>query len=134
MQPPRVIETCLYVHDLEKAEEFYTRVLGLTVYAKLEGRHTFFRSGDGVFLLFNPEQTRKASANGVPAHGATGEGHAAFRMAEDEIEAWRSKLERENVEIELEHTWPNGGFSFYFRDPAGNSIELVTPRTWGLEK
>lgn len=133
MQPPRVIETCLYVDDLEKAEEFYTRVLGLTVYARVEGRHIFFRSGDGVFLLFNPEQTRKASPLGVPAHGATGEGHAAFRMGEEEIDAWRSKLEQENLEIELEHSWPNGGFSFYFRDPAGNSIELVTPRTWGLE-
>ncbi len=134
MQPPSVMETCLYVDDLERAEEFYSRVLGLTVYAKVEGRHTFFRSGGGVFLLFNPEQTRKQSPLGVPTHGATGEGHVAFRMAEDEIEAWRERLAQEKVEIELEYTWPNGGFSFYFRDSAGNSVELVTPRTWGLEK
>ena len=134
MQPPSVMETCLYVDDLERAEEFYSRVLGLTVYAKVEGRHSFFRSGGGVFLLFNPEQTRKESPLGVPTHGATGEGHVAFRMAEDEIEAWRARLAQEKVEIELEYTWPNGGFSFYFRDSAGNSVELVTPRTWGLEK
>ncbi len=134
MQPPSVMETCLYVDDLERAEEFYSRLLGLTVYAKVEGRHTFFRSGGGVFLLFNPEQTRKQSPLGVPTHGATGEGHVAFRMAEDEIEAWRERLAQEKVEIELEYTWPNGGFSFYFRDSAGNSVELVTPRTWGLEK
>ena len=134
MQPTRVMETCLYVDHLDRAEEFYSRVLGLTLYAKVEGRHTFFRCGDGVFLLFNPAQTRKDSALGVPTHGATGEGHVAFKMAEDEIEAWRARLVQEKVEIELEFTWPSGGFSFYFRDPAGNSVELVTPRTWGLEK
>ncbi len=55
-------------------------------------------------------------------------------MGEEEIEAWKTRLEEEGVEIELEYTWPNGGFSLYLRDPAGNSIELVTPRTWGLEK
>ena len=134
MKPPSVMETCRYVDDLGRAEEFYSRVLGLTVYAKVEGRHAFFRSGGGVFLLFNPEQTRKQSPLGVPTHGATGEGHVAFRMAEDEIEAWRERLAQEKVGIELEYTWPNGGFSFYFRDSAGNSVELVTPRTWGLEK
>ena len=134
MQPTRVMETCLYVDNLDRAEEFYRRVLGLTVYAKVEGRHTFFRSGDGVFLLFDPAQTRKDSPLGVPSHGAIGEGHVAFKMAEDEIETWRARLVQEKVEIELEYTWSGGGFSFYFRDPAGNSVELVTPRTWGLEK
>ena len=133
MQPSRVLETCLYVDDLEQAEDFYSRVLSLERYAKVEGRHVFFRCGDGVFLLFNPEQTVVASAVGVPTHGATGAGHAAFRMGEEEIEGWKSRLKEEDVEIELEFTWPNGGFSFYFRDPAGNSIELVTPKTWGLE-
>lgn len=133
MQPPRVMETCLYVDDLDQAEEFYSRVLGLTLYAKVEGRHTFFRCGDGVFLLFNPTQTRKDSPLGVPSHGTVGKGHVAFKMPEDEIEGWRARLAQEEVEIELEHNWPNGGFSFYFRDPAGNSVELVTPRTWGLE-
>ena len=32
---------------------------------------------------------------------------------------------------ELETTWPRGGRSLYFRDPAGNSGELITPGVWG---
>jgi catechol 2,3-dioxygenase-like lactoylglutathione lyase family enzyme len=36
------------------------------------------------------------------------------------------------VEIEAEVTWPSGGQSIYFRDPAGNSVELATPQTWNL--
>ena len=34
--------------------------------------------------------------------------------------------------IEKEVEWPKGGRSLYFRDPAGNSVELVTPGVWGL--
>lgn len=134
MQPSRVMETCLYVDDLEAAEEFYTRVLGFERYAKVPGHHVFFRCGDGMFLLFDPEATRRKSSAGIPAHGAVGAGHAAFRMAEEEIEGWRARLGEEKVEIECEYTWPSGGLSLYFRDPAGNSVELVTPSTWGLEK
>jgi catechol 2,3-dioxygenase-like lactoylglutathione lyase family enzyme len=36
------------------------------------------------------------------------------------------------VAIEQEMDWPRGGRSFYFRDPAGNSLELATPKIWGL--
>ena len=48
----------------------------------------------------------------------------AFRVREDELPAWRERLEREQVAIESEIAWPRGGRSIYFRDPAGNSIEL----------
>jgi catechol 2,3-dioxygenase-like lactoylglutathione lyase family enzyme len=36
------------------------------------------------------------------------------------------------VPIELETDWPRGGKSLYFRDPAGNSVELITRGLWGL--
>jgi len=34
--------------------------------------------------------------------------------------------------IEADFTWPGGGRSIYFRDPAGNAIEFAEPRIWGL--
>jgi hypothetical protein len=36
-------------------------------------------------------------------------------------------LHRHGVSIEKEVEWPRGGKSLYYRDPAGNSVELVTP-------
>ena len=39
-------------------------------------------------------------------------------------------LAEQRVAIEREVDWPGGGFSLYFRDPAGNSLELATPRLW----
>jgi catechol 2,3-dioxygenase-like lactoylglutathione lyase family enzyme len=128
MKPTSVLETCLYVDDLETAEEFYRNVLGLEFVSRLQGRHVFLRCGDGVFLLFNPDRT--ADSKSVPSHGAHGPGHVAFAMDETEIPAWQERLREHGVEIEQEIKWPAGDYSLYFRDPAGNSLELATPKLW----
>jgi catechol 2,3-dioxygenase-like lactoylglutathione lyase family enzyme len=126
----RVLETVLYVDDLEAAERFYGEVLGLTLDSRKPGLFCFFRIGQGMLLLFDPQASRVG--RDVPAHGATGAGHACFAAAEAELDAWRRRLEGRGVAIEHEQAWPRGGRSFYFRDPAGNSLELATPRIWGL--
>ena len=129
MQVERVLESCLYVDDLPAGEKFYTDVLGLFAFSRVEDRHVFFRCGKGVFLLFNPAQTRQVNGE-APTHGAQGSGHVAFAMEEDEIACWRDHLRENGVEIEKEVSWPAGGYSIYFRDPAGNSVELATPQIW----
>lgn len=131
MQVRRVLESCLYVDDLTAASEFYRQVLGLQVQSHQTGRHLFFRCGDGMFLLFNPESTSLASGP-VPAHGAFGPGHIAFAVGRAELPAWKEHLESLGVLIEAEVTWPSGGQSIYLRDPSGNSVELATPDTWQL--
>lgn len=131
MRAEKILETCLYARDLARAEEFYTKVLGLPVVSREQGRHVFFRCGEAMFLVFNPE--RSLEENGVvPPHGARGSCHVAFRMAAAEVEKWRRHLAAHGVAIEKELHWPNGGHSLYFRDPAGNSVELASPQTWGL--
>lgn len=132
----RVLEACLYATDLDAAERFYVGVLQLEKYSSVPGRHVFFRCGSGMFLVFNPERTsaEPSLVNGaiVPAHGATGPGHVAFSVLDTEIPAWRSRLEAAGVEIESEVKWPRGGTSLYMRDPAGNCVELASPKLWGL--
>lgn len=126
----RVLETILYVDDLEAAERFYGGPLGLALNSRKEGLFAFFRIGDAMLLLFEPGASRRS--RGVPAHGAEGPGHACFAVAEDELDGWKGRLEAAGVAIEHEQDWPRGGRSFYFRDPAGNSLEIATPRIWGL--
>jgi catechol 2,3-dioxygenase-like lactoylglutathione lyase family enzyme len=126
----RVLETVLYVDDLAAAERFYRDVLGLELDSRKDGLFAFFRCGEGMLLLFNPEAARAGRA--VPAHGSTGPGHACLAVAEAELDGWQARLVAAGVAIEQTVAWPRGGRSFYFRDPAGNSLELATPRIWGL--
>lgn len=131
-----ILETCLYAENLEATGEFYARVLGLELFSRAEGRHVFFRCGEGMFLLFNPSATQAAVASEggvVPGHGATGPGHVCFRIAEGETDYWRKKLHAAGVAIESEVSWPGGGVSLYFRDPAGNCVELAPATIWGIE-
>ena len=129
MQPHGILETALYVSDIDRAEEFYVRVFGLKRIGKDVERHVFFHCGEGVLLLFNAAATSRPTSS-IPVHGATGPGHLAFRILPPEINAWRVHLQKSGVPIETEIEWPGGGYSIYFRDPDGNSLELATPEVW----
>jgi len=134
--PVRVLESALYVTDLDAAEHFYGSVLGLEPAGKAPGRHVFFRCGQSIVLLFNAEATREPPRPDarlpVPPHGATGDGHLCFAATEAEIDAWNARLAEHGVAIEAEFEWPKGGRSIYFRDPSGNSLEFANPSIWGL--
>ena len=119
----------LYVADPARSERWYREVLGLESFSSVEGRHTFFRCGGRVLLIFHPQRTLESTE--VPPHGCTGPGHVAFRVPEEELPAWRDHLARHGVAIEQEVEWPRGGRSLYLRDPAGNSVELAPARIWG---
>ncbi len=131
MKIQAIIETAIYVDDLEKIEAFYKTVLGLPVIGKEPGHHVFFQVGpSNVLLAFVPDTTLKGDT--LPSHGAKGPGHFALGIGAETLNAWLQKLQENGVVIEKEVTWPSGGKSIYFRDPAGNLVELVTPRIWGL--
>src|SRR5690606_37660464 len=134
--PAGILETVLYVSDLAAAERFYSDVLGLQPFSKSAGRQLFYRCGNQVLLLFNPEATSKppaANALPVPPHGAGGPGHVCLRASAGEIGSWRQRLEARGVAIEADFEWPGGGRSIYFRDPSGNCLEFAEPRIWGLD-
>lgn len=136
MRPSAILESALYVTDLAEAEIFYSETLGLELVGKVEGRHAFFRCGQGVLLLFNAEATQNPPPPDaklpVPSHGTRGPGHLCFSASGDEIDRWEQHLSAKGVAIEAGFEWPQGGRSIYFRDPSGNSIEFAEPRIWGL--
>lgn len=134
MKISSILETCLYAEDLEQAKSFYSALPGIDFLAEEPGRHLFFRCGGGMLLIFNPKHTssEQTQINGVdiPLHGSKGEGHIAFSIDEDNLDQWREFLIENNIPIESEVTWPNGSVSLYLRDPAGNSLELVSASIW----
>jgi catechol 2,3-dioxygenase-like lactoylglutathione lyase family enzyme len=135
MRPAGILETVLYARDLAATETFYRDVLGLEPFAKVAGRHLFYRCGDQVLLIFNPDATKvppPPDALPVPPHGAQGPGHICFRASAAEINTWQAHLRTNGVAIEADFEWPGGGRSIYFRDPAGNCLEFAEPRIWKL--
>lgn len=128
-----ILEAALYANDMDAAERFYGEVLGLERIVRVADRHVFFRVGDGVLLIFNPSETCKPPCNPdlpVPPHGAQGPGHFCFAVDGTALDDWCARLYAAAVEIEADFHWPNGARSIYFRDPAGNSLEMAEPRLW----
>ena len=125
-----VLETSLY-HDgggREAVERFYGDLLGLPVVAGWPDGLAF-RVGAGVLLLF--DRDRLAERDGpVADHGTTGPGHACLLADSDEYERWREQLEAAGVEIVHDSDWSGGGRSFYFKDPAGNLLEIANRDIW----
>jgi catechol 2,3-dioxygenase-like lactoylglutathione lyase family enzyme len=68
----------------------------------------------------------------LPPHGASGPGHFALGIDAEAFDAWRQRLQSYGVTVEKEVEGPRGGKSLYFRGPAANSVELVTPGVWAL--
>ena len=128
MQPSRIFETVLYAEDLPAAARFYHEALGLEVIGRGE-LFVVFRCGGGVLLVFDPRKSA-APDRDVPSHGTTGVGHIAFAAKPEDLDAWREQLRQAGVSIEREVDWDEGGHSFYFRDPAGNVVELAPPTIW----
>lgn len=134
MKVSGILETCLYAEDLDAAKAFYSALPGFVFLSEEEGRHIFFQCGDGMLLIFNPTHTSaeqtQIDGNKIPLHGSFGYGHIAFSIKQNDLESWKQFLEKNEISIESEVTWPNGAVSLYFRDPAGNSLELVNPDIW----
>ena len=96
----------------------------------MNDRGVVFRvNAEQVLIIFDPAVTR-ADDTMVPAHGCEGAGHTAFSIEPATLAEWRQSLIGHQVQIEREVDWPRGGRSIYFRDPAGNSIELVAGPLW----
>lgn len=125
-----VLETVLYVDDLDRAAWFYGEVLGLEEASRRPGLFLFYRLDRAMLLLFRADAARHSTS--VPPHGADGAGHLALACPDDGLDAWRLRLEAAGIAIEHEARWPGGGRSLYVRDPADNSVELAAPSIWGF--
>ena len=128
-----ILEAALYAQDLDAAERFYGGVLGLERIMRSGNRHVFYKVGQTVLLIFNPQETEVTDPDAhlpVPPHGARGPGHLCFAASAEDIAVWRGRLIAAGHPIEQDFNWPNGARSIYFRDPAGNSLEMAEPRLW----
>ena len=133
--PPRVLrvlESALYVADLDRAVAFFTNVMGLDSMVEAPGRLVAMNAGGAtVLLLFKRGSTAQglqAEHRWIPPHDGSGQVHMAFAV--EDVAPWEAHLALHGVDIESRVKWDRGGTSIYFRDPDGHSIELATRGTW----
>ena len=136
MTPPPlrgILETAVYVDDLEKAHGFYSGVIGLE--RMVTGDRLFaYDAGQGeTLLVFARGQTAddtETPGGVIPGHHSEGPAHFAFKISPEDVEPWRAHLENRGVAIRSTVTWPAGGTSLYVDDPDGNVVEFAAPALW----
>lgn len=123
-----VLETSLYVDDLDRSTDFFVGLFGFQVMVGDE-RIRALRVKDGqVLLLF--KRGASLSPEQFPTHDGSGPVHLAFSIPATEFAAWEKSLESHGIAIEKTKQWERGGKSLYFRDPDNHLLELVTPGCW----
>jgi len=123
-----VLETSLYVADMDRSVEFYRQVLGFEPVARDERITAMSVAGRQILLL-----CKKGASKHWPApHDGEGELHVAFAIPREQFQDWERRLAEHKVCIEHRRDWPRGGQSLYFRDPDRHLIELATPGVWSV--
>lgn len=130
-----VVETCLYVDDLERAARFYEDVCE---FKKLIGDERFCAlsvADRNVLLLFRQGATLEpipTPGGTIPPHNGAGNQHVAFAIPASAEADWLRRLAERGVAVESTVAWPRGGRSIYFRDPDRHLLELITPGCWSI--
>ncbi len=128
-----MIETCLYVDDLDRAGAFYEGVLGLPAMTGDARFRAYDVGGKSVLLLFRRGATLttvRMPGGTIPPHDGHGPLHIAFAVSAEEFADWETRLAAHGVAIEGRTRWSKGGESLYFRDPDQHLVELATPGLW----
>ncbi|MAV25664.1 MAG: glyoxalase [Gammaproteobacteria bacterium] len=109
------------VRDLDRSEDFYTRIIGLKVMQKYDG-HAVFMSANDAMSHEMAIVSVGADAPG-PEQERVGLLHMAWQMESlEDLKAMDQRLK--DNDIEIEHYGDHGlSLGIYFRDPDGNEIE-----------
>ncbi len=130
-----VLETSLYVADVNRAAHFYETVFGFQQMFADDRLCALSVEAKQVLLLFKQGASVEPialSGGVVPPHDGSGQTHLAFACSAAELPQWELHLAKHEVPIESRVHWERGGDSIYFRDPDENLIELATPGIWPI--
>lgn len=134
IQPTHIAESALYVDDLDRSVDFYSKLIGCPVLRRDERFCAFRITDQQVLLLFRRGHSRHPvrlnDMDVIPGHDGAGPLHVCFGIHADEAAAWERKLEQLGLATESRVRWPSGATSLYFRDPDRHLVELATPGLW----
>lgn len=123
-----ILESSLYVEDVQGSARFYEETFGFQVIAEFERGCAMHAGTHQVLLLFKKGASR---AMATP-HDGDGELHIAFAIEAEDLASWEAWLKAKGIPVEEKRRWELGGTSLYFRDPDRHLIELATPGVWSV--
>jgi catechol-2,3-dioxygenase len=130
----RIIETALYVADIDRAAEWYREIFNFPIIFQQEDRLRVLQVGqDQVLLLFKQGGSLAPTAlpgGVIPPHDGSGPVHIAFAMQTSEAEQWVKHLKAHGVDIESRVDWGKDALSLYFRDLDNHVLELISGDYW----
>jgi catechol 2,3-dioxygenase-like lactoylglutathione lyase family enzyme len=106
----------LHCRDVARAKQFYTEILGMSVYREGGGQLFMHAGGQGVALF--------ETVGGAPV-GSGDLNHLALNVADGTYENLKAELERHGVEVTGR---PGDDHCIYFRDPDGHRLQLIFRR------
>ena len=122
-----ILETALYVRDLDRSRDFYQALFEFELLGSSDRLIALAVSAGQVLLL-----CKQGASSALPhtAHDGDGQLHVAFAIPAAALAAWEARLAERGVPVVESRTWEKGGRSVYFRDPDGHLVELATPGVW----
>ncbi|KAL4752257.1 hypothetical protein BDW72DRAFT_192202 [Aspergillus terricola var. indicus] len=152
--PPltHVLETCLYVRDIQASRKFYEDVLSIKPFMQSH-RSAGFSLGNTTLLLFQLGETDadiNTPSGMIPGHGPSAQILAQLDAAKpsagdseslkqhfclavqspDDVAKWEACLQTKGVPIISRMNWERGGKSVYFADLDGHLAEIASRGIW----
>lgn len=124
MQLSGIHHIALNVRDLDRAEQFYTDVLGFKVAKRFSKglRHIMLDAGNSYIALFEVPDLETQSH--IEQLSETGYMHFAFKIQRARFQLAVQKLRKKNINIGEGPVRRGDGDSVYFQDPDWNHLEI----------
>ncbi|KAL2812946.1 Glyoxalase/Bleomycin resistance protein/Dihydroxybiphenyl dioxygenase [Aspergillus granulosus] len=150
--PPltHILETCIYVRDIEASSKFYQETLNIIPFIE-SPRVTGFCLGTTTLLLFELGKTGEdihTPSGTIPLHGPSPrvlaslqqhdkEGEQSLKQhfclavqSPEQVDDWEKHLQVKGVKIRSHMGWERGGKSVYFEDLDGHVVEIASRGVW----
>lgn len=115
----------LDVADLDRAEQFYTEVLGLAVVQRFGRHQVLLQCGRLNIALFERHDLPPRVTDRI--ENPLGKGHHAFKISPSDWQATRERFMARGVPTYGPIDWGDHD-CLYFLDPDGNLLEIVSYR------